>query len=137
MMQDPQGLQQVENPTAEAILRLPAASLPALEQLADKGYFVARVDRAPVFDKPTLLHALYQSCAMPAYFGFNWDALYDMLTDFSWKPARGYVLVFRDFGLLQQRAPQEAQTFLQIVREASQARQADQAPPLKLVLLEA
>src|SRR3712207_8419702 len=31
----------------------------------------------------------------PDYFGPNWDAVYDCLTDLSWLPAAGYVLVDR------------------------------------------
>lgn len=130
-------LKAIPNPDGEAILHLSAGLSAALqEQLEAEGYFVALVDRAPVFNKTILLHALYQSCEMPAYFGFNWDALHDMLADFSWKSAKGYVLVFKDFGLLETRSPGDAKVFLEIVREASQTRQQNQAPPLKLVLLE-
>jgi len=43
------------------------------------GYTAIIVDQAPVFNKFTLLHALYQNCSLPAYFGFNWDALADVL----------------------------------------------------------
>jgi RNAse (barnase) inhibitor barstar len=104
-----------------------------VEGLEGEGYFATLVDRAPVFNKETLLHALYQSCEMPAYFGFNWDALYDMLVDFSWQSAKGYVLIFKDFSLLEQRSPEVAETFLEILLEASKRRV--ERPSLYLVLL--
>ena len=73
------------------------------------------VDRAPVFDKATLLHALYQSLQLPPWFGFNWDALQDALFGPEDADARPRMLVFRDFELLEERDPESARTFLDIV----------------------
>ncbi|TVO59790.1 barnase inhibitor [Denitromonas halophila] len=44
-------------------------------------------------DKGQILDALAQRFDMPRWFGHNWDALYDCLTDLSWLPGKGYVLV--------------------------------------------
>ncbi|HPR05272.1 MAG TPA: barstar family protein [Denitromonas sp.] len=44
-------------------------------------------------DKAQILDALAQRFDMPRWFGHNWDALYDCLTDLSWLPAKGYVLI--------------------------------------------
>lgn len=130
-------LKEVESADGDAVLHIPASALPELtRRLEASHYFVALVDRAPTFDKTTLLHALYQSCEMPAYFGFNWDALQDSLNDFSWRPAKGYVLVFRNFALLETRAPEDAKTFLEIAEDVSAGRLEDGAPPLKLALLQ-
>ncbi len=125
-------LKQIASAAPEAVLEAPTGSFPQLQQqLEAQGYFVTLVDRAPVFDKTTLLHALYQSCEMPGYFGFNYDALLDSLSDFSWKTAKGYVLVFKNFGLLEKRSPQDAGLLLEIVKEA----RAERDTPLWLVLL--
>jgi RNAse (barnase) inhibitor barstar len=97
-----------------------------IAELREAGYFAVLVDRAPVFSKETLLHALYQSCMFPAYFGFNWDALEDTLkTDWlePTQPFKGYVLVFRNFGLLEERDKNVAKTFLDIIREVTGIRQ--------------
>lgn len=127
----------VTSADGDAVLHIPASLLSELQRRLElQNYFVTVVDRAPVFDKTTLLHALYQSCEMPAYFGFNWDALQDSLNDFSWKSASGYVLVFKNFELLQTRAPEDAKVFLEIVRDVSAGRLEDHAPPLKLLILQ-
>lgn len=81
------------------------------------------VDRAPVYDKTTLLHALYQSLSLPADFGFNWDALEDALFGPEDPEARPRVLVFRDFELLEERDPDSARIFLDIVRTVAGNRQ--------------
>ncbi|MDX2003640.1 MAG: barstar family protein [Meiothermus sp.] len=103
----------------QTLLEVPRAALEGVvRELERDGYFVAVVDRAPVFNQETLMHALYQSCRFPAYFGFNWDAVADCLTDFSWAEGKGYFLVFNDWPLLQSEAPDEARTLLEIAADA-------------------
>lgn len=125
-----------------AILELttdrPVADLVA--GLALEGHRAVIVDRAPVFDKQTLLHALYQGCGFPAYFGFNWDALADALMGTLADPSDGnrgaarpaLILMFQDFDLLQTRDPEVAQTFLDIVSDIGER---DPECLLRLVLL--
>ena len=84
-----------------------------------EGCRVAILDRAPVFDKDTLLHALYQGCGFPAYFGFNWDALTDALVEKTGEEGCPLILIFQDFDLLGTRAPDVAQTFLDILDEVA------------------
>lgn len=48
-------------------------------------------------DKAAFLTAVATALRFPAYFGMNWDALHDCLTDLSWQPAAGYVLYFAAF----------------------------------------
>jgi RNAse (barnase) inhibitor barstar len=74
------------------------------------------VDRAPVYDKVTLLHALYQALSLPGHFGFNWDALEDALFGPEDPESPPRLLVFRDFELLEEREPATARVFLDIVR---------------------
>jgi hypothetical protein len=74
------------------------------------------VDRAPVFDRTSLLHALYQALPLTGDFGFNWDALEDALYGPEAEDAPPRLLVFRDFELLEERDPDAARTFLDIVR---------------------
>jgi RNAse (barnase) inhibitor barstar len=111
-----------------------------LSTLRNDGYFAVLVDRALVFNKETLLHALYQSCAFPAYFGFNWDALKDIFSDSSWttqsgQEYKGLVLVFRNMAVLEKRASDVAETFLDITRDVAEHRQQKGLAPLRVVLV--
>lgn len=45
-------------------------------------------------DKKALLAAIAAALSFPDWFGGNWDALEDCLTDLAWRPAAGHVLVF-------------------------------------------
>ncbi|MBY6203566.1 barstar family protein [Halomonas denitrificans] len=87
-------------------------------RLSAAGYEAVRVDRAPVFDRDTLMHALYQALELPAWFGFNLDALADALNALEPKQGKRRVMVFQDFTLLEDADPDLAETFCEIVDEA-------------------
>jgi RNAse (barnase) inhibitor barstar len=67
-----------------------------IQALTEIGFFAPILDKATIFDVDTLLHAFYQNCEFPSYFGFNWDALDECLRHFEDKPAKGYVLIYRN-----------------------------------------
>jgi len=120
----------VTSPEGGAVVEAPAAlEAPLLKALEAHGWRAVRVDRAPVYGRDTLLHALYQACELPGWFGFNWDALLDCLTDWYWHPAAGHALVFRDLGLLEESSPDVADDFLDVIDEARVERDA----PLRVV----
>ncbi len=56
--------------------------------------------------KPDLLKGIAAALSFPNWFGENWDALEDCLTDLSWSDATGHLLLFEngragdDFGVL-------------------------------------
>jgi RNAse (barnase) inhibitor barstar len=54
----------------------------------------------------------------PDYFGRNWDAVYDCLTDLSWLPADGYVLVLDGFEQLATNEPGQWEILLKVLRES-------------------
>jgi RNAse (barnase) inhibitor barstar len=96
-----------------------AANVEAVvKKLQAEGVQPVWVDRAPVFDKTTLLHALYQALQLPGWFGFNWDALEECLFDTAGNGVPR-VLVFHDFELLEEHDAAAAETFLDIVRTVS------------------
>lgn len=107
----------------------------ALRQaIAAAGWRVVVLDRAPVVDKATLLHACYQSGEYPAGFGFNWDALSDALRDLSWlEPAPGIAIFWRHPDVLEARDPETAATFRDVVEEAAGERAAAGYPLLRVI----
>lgn len=48
----------------------------------------------PISGKAELLESIAKTLGFPDWFGENWDALEDCLTDLSWREAAGHVLVF-------------------------------------------
>lgn len=65
-----------------------------------------RLDTVAFGAKTALLKSVAAALAFPDWFGENWDALEDCLTDLSWSGAPGHVLLFEgaragdDFGVL-------------------------------------
>jgi RNAse (barnase) inhibitor barstar len=57
----------------------------------------------------------------PDYFGHNWDALEECLTDLEWLPAKGYILLVTDAAHLLPNDDTEYETFLEILRDAGEA----------------
>jgi Barstar (barnase inhibitor) len=54
------------------------------------------VAKIPFAKKEKLLQNIAAALAFPDWFGHNWDALEDCLTDLSWREAPGSVLLFED-----------------------------------------
>jgi RNAse (barnase) inhibitor barstar len=90
----------------------------AVDRLNATGFRAVRVDRAPVFDRDTLMHALYQALELPAWFGFNLDALADALNGLRPRQGKRWVLVFQNFSVLEDADAELAEIFCEIVEEA-------------------
>jgi hypothetical protein len=58
------------------------------------GIRVAQIDFRGVAGKEALLDRISSALRFPDYFGGNWDALEDCLSDLSWSKAAGHVLLF-------------------------------------------
>ena len=57
----------------------------------------------------------------PDYFGHNWDALEECLTDLEWLPAKGYIVLITDAAHVLSHDESEYETFLEILRDAGEA----------------
>jgi RNAse (barnase) inhibitor barstar len=69
----------------------------------------------------TLFAEFARALAFPDYFGHNWDALEECLTDLEWLPAKGYVLLITDATHVLSNDETEYETFLEILRDAGEA----------------
>lgn len=65
-------------------------SAPVPESPADA--LLIELDLRNTHNKAELFAAFAQALSFPAWFGANWDALADCLSDLSWLPAPGYLL---------------------------------------------
>jgi len=61
---------------------------------------VASIVLEDVSEKRALLRRIAMKLAFPAWFGENWDALEDCLTDLSWREGEGHVLILEGLQLV-------------------------------------
>jgi RNAse (barnase) inhibitor barstar len=87
----------------------------------DAGLTVFRIDIRKMRDKKDFLDQIAKTLQFPEWFGNNWDALNDCLTDLEWLPStRGYVLVFEHSEHFGSRHAQEFENAIVVFQAASE-----------------
>jgi len=85
-----------------------------------QGFAFVAVDLAGAEDKVALLERTATALRFPTWFGHNWDAWFDCLTDLTWiGHAPGYVVLLRHARGLRQSAPEVLDTALAIAEDAA------------------
>jgi len=84
------------------------------------GLKLIRIDLKGVHDKAGLLDAVANGLGFPDWFGGNWDALEDCLTDLSWNQARGYVVVLEHSADFIKRASADFATAREVFESAAE-----------------
>lgn len=69
-----------------------------------------------IFDTDTLLQSIARALAFPAYFGENWNSLYDCLRDFHWSSKHEIMLIHEG---LPKIPPSDLKLYLEILRDAA------------------
>jgi len=102
------------------VFSLPAQDIPVLVEVAAARQFaVFRVSLAGCTGSGEMLARLGEQLAFPDWYGQNWDALTDCLTDFSWRAAEGYVLVLEELGDFRAAGDDDFDTLIEILSDAS------------------
>lgn len=82
-----------------------------LMQADAMGWVGAVIDLNGVTNKQEFMERCALGLELPDWFGRNWDALADCLTDLSWwGETRGYLLMTAGWPAFEARAPEEAAT---------------------------
>ena len=83
------------------------------------GLVVVRIDLARLASKTGLLGRAARALRFPEWFGKNWDALNDCLTDLSWLHGKGWVIIFENAKGFAERKPQVFQNAVEVFQSAS------------------
>jgi Barstar (barnase inhibitor) len=88
-------------------------------RIAPLGWHLAHLDGGAIGDRGDLLAAIGEALQFPAYYGQNWDALEECITDLAWLPARGYLLLYDQADRLALREPEVWRIACETMREAA------------------
>lgn len=85
------------------------------------GLDYVNIDLDGCVEKADFLDRVSRALGFPAWFGGNWDALFDCLADLGWRPAAGYVLVLEHASGLRESQPEVFDTALLLMDDAASA----------------
>ncbi|MEV7418909.1 barstar family protein [Streptomyces sp. NPDC089919] len=89
---------------------------PALAAAAEAGWRTYRLDLAGVRSRAALMDRCAQVLDLPPWFGRNWDALADCLTDLSWEPeVPGRLLALTSWSRYAAARPREAEVLQEVL----------------------
>ena len=104
-----------------------------VDEVTDQGWRAFYVDGAAVMDKASFLDAFAVALDFPSYFGQNWDAFEECLTEMTWAPGTGYVILWDDVANFADAAPEQWETAQAIFNQAADYWQARDVPFYLLV----
>jgi RNAse (barnase) inhibitor barstar len=106
---------------ASGVFRVAGPVLPTRLGMLSRlhGMQVFDADCMTAVDKHGLLRAIARALKFPDYFGYNWDALEDCLTDLDWLEARGTILLLSRADRAAARAPHALAVALDVLEEAA------------------
>jgi len=96
---------------------LASAALPNFFLQPPEHYFI--VDGNNIKDKDSFLREFSTQLGFPEYFGFNWDAFYDCITDMSWINLEyGLLIVYKNAHKFRTAQPEDWQQANAILLDA-------------------
>jgi len=80
--------------------------------------YVAMVDGRMCSSKAKVMSAIASALDFPSYFGRNWDALDECLTDLSWLDVPRVALTFMHAASILAKRPKQRSTLIEVIKEA-------------------
>jgi RNAse (barnase) inhibitor barstar len=114
----------LKNVAQAGIYYLPPLRRIAVEAAAKKHHLPVLIAEIGAHQKiQTTLRQLGSALHFPSWFGANFDALFDCLTDPDWHPpAKGQVILLSGSASLQASAPDDFTTLIEVLQAAADAR---------------
>lgn len=89
-----------------------------IDELSLQNIQLFYIDGREISSKTTFLSKIAEAMKLPDYFGKNWDALDECITDLEWCPAQGYILVYDRPDIFAKADPEQWQIAQEILNSA-------------------
>jgi RNAse (barnase) inhibitor barstar len=126
----PESLQDLlHNAASNGIYHVPPAGRDALAKTAVAGglcYHLCQLDDSEEIDD--VLELLGEGLHFPKWYGKNFDALYDCLTDLTWQDTAASVIVLTGCDAIYAADPESWQTLVSVLRSAAEFWQNEDVP---------
>ena len=96
--------------------------------LVDQGIQVFYLDGSNINDKKSFLNKTAEVMQFPNYFGHNWDAFDECITDLEWLPAKRYVVIYNKPNLFAEANPLDWQIAYDTLQSAVEYWQSTSTP---------
>lgn len=119
----------LQDTTRAGLYHLPVSCQDNLSDLVRKAHQVMLLaDVGGSKDRHESLRELGRAFHFPTWYGANFDALHDCLTDPDWQPEKGIVLQISGLDTLRKHDPEAFSTLIDVLRSATITRSAGQHP---------
>lgn len=96
--------------------------------LVDQGIQVFYLDGSNINDKKSFLNKTAEVMQFPNYFGHNWDAFDECITDLEWLPTKRYVVIYNKPNLFAEANPLDWQIAYDTLQSAVEYWQSTNTP---------
>ena len=111
------------------LYHLPSARRSEVLALARQAHLIQlSADLSAAGDAGEILRELGKAFQFPIWYGANFDALHDCLTDPDWQARKGLLLLVSGLEALHSSDPEAFSTLIEVLRSAAQIRSAEQQP---------
>jgi RNAse (barnase) inhibitor barstar len=112
-------LKDLSDPKRAGIFQLAADPDEIAESAKAAGLSVFRLDLKNVAGKAGLLSRIAKEFNFPHWFGKNWDALNDCLSDLSWLDGNGWVIILESAKDFAEKEPEVFRTAVEVFQAVS------------------
>lgn len=114
---------------SSGVYHLPQTHRDSLKQAADKlGLPVLVADISACRKVTEALHQIGTALHFPTWYGANFDALFDCLTDPDWQAGKALVVLLNGIDSLQQADSESFSTLVEVFQAATEARRETGSP---------
>lgn len=108
---------------ASGLYHFPPDQLATVDAEANRAHYcVLKANIGHFSAVESMLSQLGSAFLFPAWYGANFDALYDCLCDPDWQPASGHVLIINGMANLRAADPGDFSTLIEVLQAAAETR---------------